>query len=86
MEVGQMSTRISGIKNPKDILIKAETPVTVAFQFTIVSLLSFLISYYTVGALQGQENLDATGLCVGDDIRHTGAAGHEGEHHKVPHH
>jgi L-lactate permease len=32
-----------------------------AFQFTIVSLLSFLISYYTVGALQGQENLDATG-------------------------
>ena len=43
------------------MLAKARKPVSAAFQYAIVSLLAYLIAFYTVGALPGQGNLNGIG-------------------------
>ena len=59
--IGQKLTEISLNDVFGGMLEKAKKPVAAAFQYAIVSLLAYLIAFYTVGALPGQGDLNGIG-------------------------
>jgi uncharacterized membrane protein YccC len=59
--IGQKQTIVSGNKDLEEMLEKARKPFAIALQYTTVSLLAYLIAFYTVGAAPGQGNLNGVG-------------------------
>lgn len=59
--IGQRQTIGSGSKALEEMLEKARKPFAIALQYATVSLLAYLIAFYTVGAVPGQGSLNGVG-------------------------